>query len=128
MGYLFYFMKYENLLPDILTYAKSFRKASIAGYTAREEIYRKAYDNLNDATLHSTTYYGFGEECATAIEAINIIVEDNLISKSKFQVINLKMVLKYYIEIPKIINEIRGVLNGGYIEPWINKINFHNGI
>jgi putrescine aminotransferase len=126
MGYLFYFMKYENLLPDILTYAKSFGggKASIAGYTAREEIYRTAYDNLNDATLHSTTYYGFGEECATAIEAINIIVEDNLISKSKILGNKFEDGLKIlHQKYPKIINEIRGegaqwgvILNPGLIK------------
>ena len=75
-GALFYFMKFQNVCPDIVTYAKSFGggKSSISGYTAREHIFRKAYDNSNDATLHSTTYNGFGEETVTAIEAINIIL------------------------------------------------------
>lgn len=83
-GTLFNFMRVPDLLPDIITYAKSFGggKASISGYTAREPIARQAYDNLRDATLHSTTYYGFGEEMATAITAINIIVEDDLVGRS----------------------------------------------
>ena len=82
-GYLFNFMRINDLWPDILTYAKSFGggKASISGYSYSEKI-GLAYDSLSDATLHSTTYYGFGEETATAIEAINIINEENLVESS----------------------------------------------
>jgi len=42
-------------------------------------VFRKAYDNLADSLLQSTstTYYGFGEETATAIEAVNIAIEDD---------------------------------------------------
>lgn len=83
-GKLFYFMNYENLIPDILTSAKSLGggKASIACYTCRDHIFKKAYDNQKDATLHSTTFNGFGEETITAIEAINIIVEEDFEKKS----------------------------------------------
>ena len=83
-GTLFNFMRVENLVPDILVFAKSFGggKASISGYTARTHIAQQAYDNLADATLHSTTYYGFGEEVATAISAINVIIEDRLVDQS----------------------------------------------
>ena len=38
----------------------------------------KSYGNLNDALLHTTTYNGFGEECITAIEAINYLVNKKL--------------------------------------------------
>ena len=83
-GRLFYFMNYENLIPDILTSAKSLGggKASIACYTCRDHIFKKTYDNQKDATLHSTTFNGFGEETITAIEAINIIVEEDFEKKS----------------------------------------------
>jgi len=78
-GSLFYFMRYDGLIPDILTYSKSLGggKASISGYTAREKLFRRAYERLSDVILHSTTYYGFGEETATAIEAVNVVVEDD---------------------------------------------------
>ncbi len=84
-GSLFYFMRHEGLLPDILTYSKSLGggKASISGYTTREPIFRKAYDRLNDVILHSTTYYGFGEETATAIEAVNVVVEDDYPARAR---------------------------------------------
>lgn len=80
-GSLFYFMRYDGLVPDVLTTSKTFGggKSSISAYVAREPVFRKAYDNLTDALLHSTstTYYGFGEETVTALEAVNIVVEDD---------------------------------------------------
>jgi putrescine aminotransferase len=115
-GELFYFMRYD-IIPDILTYAKSFGggKASISGYTCTDNIFNKAYGNLNDATLHSTTYNGFGEETVTAIEAIKIIYRDDYISKSKdiydFLYPGLLDLKKKY---PDIISDVRGAgaLNG----------------
>ena len=82
-GHLFHFMKHQ-VVPDIVTMAKTFGggKSSIAGYVTRSPVFRQAYDNLEDATLHSTTYNAFGEECATAIEAINIIVEDGYVTRA----------------------------------------------
>ncbi|BCJ67370.1 aspartate aminotransferase family protein [Polymorphospora rubra] len=84
-GSLFYFMRYDGLLPDILAYSKSLGggKASISGYTARERLFRKAYDRLADVILHSTTYYGFGEETVTAIEAVNVVVEDDFPGRAR---------------------------------------------
>jgi putrescine aminotransferase len=80
-GSLFYFMRHAGLVPDVLTTSKSFGggKSSISAFVAREPVFRKAYDNLTDSLLQSTssTYYGFGEETATAIEAVNIAVEDD---------------------------------------------------
>jgi len=80
-GSLFYFMRHPGLVPDVLTTSKSFGggKSSISAYVAREPVFRKAFDNMADSVVHSTstTYYGFGEETATAIEAVNIAVEDD---------------------------------------------------
>lgn len=78
-GTLFHFMRYPGLIPDVVTTSKSFGggKSSISGYIAREPVFRRAYDNVTDATLHSTTYFGFGEEAATALEAVSIAVEDD---------------------------------------------------
>jgi putrescine aminotransferase len=84
-GTLFYFMRHEGLIPDILVYSKSLGggKASISGYTARTPLFRRAYDRLGDVILHSTTYYGFGEETATAIEAVNVVVEDDYPARAR---------------------------------------------
>ena len=125
-GELFNFIK-KGVVPDIVTFAKSFGggKSSISGYTTRTPFYRKAYDNLNDATLHSTTFNGFGEECITAIEAINIIIEDDYVGKSKriHQRLNsgLKNLQGKY---PDFIDEVRGsgALNGVILNKDINPI------
>jgi putrescine aminotransferase len=100
-GSLFYFMRYEGLVPDLLTTSKSFGggKSSISAYIAREAIFDEAYDNLADSLMHSTstTYYGFGEETATAIEAINIAIEEDF---------------------PRRAREIEAVLEPGLRELW----------
>ncbi|MFJ1747111.1 aspartate aminotransferase family protein [Streptomyces sp. NPDC088116] len=84
-GELFHFMRHPGLVPDVVAMSKSFGggKASISGYVAREAVFRKAYDNLGDATLHSTTYYGFGEETATALEAVAVAVEEDFPGRAR---------------------------------------------
>ncbi len=109
-GDLFNFMQ-KGVVPDIVTYSKSFGggKSSISGYTTRTPIFRKAYDNLSDATLHSTTYNGFGEECITAIEAINVIIEDNYVDRAKR--INQRLgsgLGRLHEKYPYLIDEVRG--------------------
>ncbi len=111
-GELFYFMHYEDLVPDILTFSKSFGggKSSISGYTVRDKLYEKSYDTLNSFNLHSTTYNAFGEENITALEAINIIIEDNYLSKSKNIGIIIKdNLIKLKHRYPNLIEELRGV-------------------
>lgn len=110
-GSLFHFMRHAGLVPDILTMSKTFGggKASISCYTARIPIYRKAYDTLHDFTLHSSTYNGFGEECVTALEAIRIIVEDNLAARALQIEQRLGPALKALGEkYPDLIDEVRG--------------------
>ena len=76
---LFCFSKF-NITPDILIISKSFGggKSSISAYSTNKKTLIKAYGNLNDALLHTTTYNGFGEECITAIEAINYLIDNKL--------------------------------------------------
>ncbi|MBS1593813.1 MAG: aspartate aminotransferase family protein [Bacteroidetes bacterium] len=83
-GNLFYFMDHE-VVPDILTTSKSIGggKSSISAFVARTPVLQKTFGNHHDFVLHSTTYNGFGEECATAIEALNIIADDDYVSKSR---------------------------------------------
>ena len=74
-----------DITPDIVTYSKAFGggKASFGAYTARRSLYKKAYGTMKDATLHSTTYNGFGEEVVSAIEAINILYEEDLFTNAQ---------------------------------------------
>ena len=120
-GELFAFMKY-GIEPDIVTYAKSFGggKASISGYTARTPVFQKAYGSLEDATLHSTTYNGLGEETVTALEAIKIIVDDDYVGRSR----RIHRILSHGLgqireRYPDIVSEVRGAgsLNGILLKP-----------
>ena len=47
------------------------------------KIFNNVYGNINDATLHSTTFNGFGEECVTAIEALKILKREKFNRKAK---------------------------------------------
>jgi putrescine aminotransferase len=73
----------ENIAPDILTLSKTLGggKSSISTYVTRKEIYEKTYSSIQEFSLHSTTYSYFAEEAATALEAINVIIEDKYVEK-----------------------------------------------
>ena len=126
-GELFNFMRVKNLCPDILTSSKSFGggKASISAYIASDKVFMKAYGSSNDSNLHSSTYSGFGEESATALEAIDIMLEENYVDKSKniFKKINPKLV-ELKKKYPTIIKEVRGAgtMNGILIYPLLKII------
>ena len=83
-GKMFAF-EHHNIAPDICTFSKAFGggKATFSGYIARERIYQKAYGKISEATMHSSTYNGYGEEVISAIEAINILIEDKLVENSR---------------------------------------------
>lgn len=120
-GSLFYFMRHDGLVPDILTMAKSLGggKASIAGYVTQEKIFLGAYGNLNDATLHSTTYNAFGEESVTALEAVRIIVEEDYPAKSRHIHEYLRpRLLEIQKKYPTLVKDVRGAgsLNGILLE------------
>ncbi|WP_326950218.1 aminotransferase class III-fold pyridoxal phosphate-dependent enzyme [Amycolatopsis sp. NBC_01307] len=86
-GSMFYFMRHPGLVPDVVTTSKSFGggKSSISAFVAREPVFRKAYDSMRDALLQSTstTYYGFGEEAVTALEAVEIAVTDDFPARAR---------------------------------------------
>ncbi len=110
-GALFNFMKYKDVIPDVLCFAKSFGggKASISGITTRRPIFKKAFDDSVSANLQSTTFYGFGEETVTAIEALNIIAEDDYVGRAQKIDIHLTSGLKKLQEkFPSLIREVRG--------------------
>ncbi len=85
-GKMFAF-NHSGITPDIVSFSKTFGggKATFGGYIARKKLFSKAYGSMNDATLHSTTYNGYGEEIISAIEVINILHEENLVENSAKQ-------------------------------------------
>jgi len=77
--HMFNFMRVKGLYPDIVTTSKSFGggKGSIAAFITQSWLFKGAYGKIEDSIIHSTTYNGFGEETLTAIESINICIEDH---------------------------------------------------
>ena len=108
-GKFFYFM-YSKINPDILIMSKSLGggKASISGYISNKNIAMKSYDNFKDVLLHSTTYNGFGEECITAIESLNYMIDNNFEHKSQIIESRLLMHLKKLKEKYQIIKNYSG--------------------
>jgi len=110
-GKMFSF-EYEDIIPDIFTIAKSLGggKASVGAYVARDDIYNKSYGRLKDSMIHSSTFSGLGEECYTAIEAINVLVEEGLVDNSRemgeYLLIKLNDLKDTHKEI---IEDVRGI-------------------
>jgi putrescine aminotransferase len=110
-GELFYFMR-SGVVPDVLLTSKGLGggKASIAAYVSRPAVFQRAYGRLSEAQLHSTTYNGMGEETVTALEAINVIVDEDFVGKARrigaFLGPALRALRDAY---PAIIEEVRGV-------------------
>ncbi|MCX6759736.1 MAG: aminotransferase class III-fold pyridoxal phosphate-dependent enzyme, partial [Candidatus Nealsonbacteria bacterium] len=118
----------EEIVPDIVCYSKTFGggKATIAGYTARKDVFLKAYGKAHDSMIHTSTFSGMTEECATAIEALNIIKDDHLVERARElgvyleeQLIGLK---KRY---PNGIADVRGcgLLWGVELRPPLSQLN-----
>jgi putrescine aminotransferase len=64
---------------------------------------------MKDATMHSTTYNGFGEEIVSAIEAINILHDEDLLENARVQGDYLVARLSTLMEKHSIMKEVRGV-------------------
>jgi len=111
-GKMFAF-EHENIVPDIFALSKSLSggKTAISACIARKKIYKKAFSNSKDWIVNSpSTLGGMGEACITAIEAINVLFEENLLENIKemgaYFLGRLKLLQDKY---PKIIKEVRGL-------------------
>jgi acetylornithine/succinyldiaminopimelate/putrescine aminotransferase len=110
-GKMFAF-EHDEVVPDIITISKSFggTKASVAATIVRTKVYKKAYKDKKDFVAHlPSTFGGMGGACVTSIEAINILYEEDLISKArdngKYFIEELRILKERY---PKIIKDVRG--------------------
>jgi acetylornithine/succinyldiaminopimelate/putrescine aminotransferase len=109
-GRMFAF-EHDEILPDIVTMAKSLGggKAAIGAFAARQGIFKKAYGKASDSSLLSTTFAGMGTACVIAIEALNIIYEENLIDQARENGdYFLSGLFKLQSRYPRIIKDVRG--------------------
>ncbi|MCC6157260.1 MAG: aspartate aminotransferase family protein [Deltaproteobacteria bacterium] len=111
--------QHSGLIPDIVTFSKTLGggKASIAGYIVREDIFEKTYGSLRGCTIHTSTYGGMGEECATAVEALNILADEGLVERSRRLGERLgERMRALHVRYPKVIRQVRNVGLMGILE------------
>jgi putrescine aminotransferase len=117
----------EGIVPDIVCYSKTFGggKATIAGYTARTPVFLGAYGKPDDAMIHSSTFSGMSEECATAIEVLNVIKDERLVERA--QDLGQYLAQRLYAlkdKYPDRISDVRGrgLLWGIELKPMMNQV------
>ncbi len=109
----FFAFEHYGVHPDIVTLAKSLGggKAAIGAYIARRDIHVKSYGPPKVALIHGpATFSGMGEGCVTAIEALNVLYDENLIENSAAMGARLLAGLKQLqLKYPRLIKEVRGM-------------------
>ena len=108
----FYAFEHHGVVPDVTALAKSLGggKAAIGAMIARREVYMKAYGTPKTAMIHAqATFGGIGEACVTAIEALNVLYDEDLIGNAGevggYLLERLEAIQAKY---PSIIKEVRG--------------------
>lgn len=108
----FFAFEHEGVVPDVTALAKSLGggKCAMAAMIARREVYMKAYGEPKTALIHGpATFGGIGEACCTAIEALNILYDDNLIANAESQGAYLLARLRdLKNKYPRLIQDVRG--------------------
>lgn len=108
----FFAFEHAGVVPDVTALAKSLGggKSAMAAMIARRSVYMKAYGTPKTALIHGpATFGGIGEASITAIEALNIMYDENLIENAaiqgKYLLDGLRDLQSKY---PKIIKDVRG--------------------
>ncbi|MBO8128172.1 MAG: aspartate aminotransferase family protein [Peptococcaceae bacterium] len=86
-GYMFA-CEHDGIVPDILCIAKALGGGTVpaGAYITTDDIWQKAYGSLDKALLHTSTfggYWGNAVACAVAIETLQIIFEEDLITNAR---------------------------------------------
>jgi len=110
-GSFFAFEQY-GVIPDVTALAKALggSKCAMAAMIARRDVYMKAYGTPKTAMVHAhATFGGIGEACATAIEGLHILYDENLIGNAAEQgdylIAQLNVLKQKY---PNLIKDVRG--------------------
>ena len=100
----FFAIEYEEMLPDILTFAKGIGSGMpISGLAYKKELGEKWITGS-----HGGTYGGNPVACAAALETIRVIKEERLIENSAERGLQLREGLKALQQRFPVIGEVRG--------------------
>jgi putrescine aminotransferase len=75
----------ENVVPDIITLAKGLSGGvmPIGAYIARPDVWKAAY--AQEPLLHTSTFGGNPLACAAALEALDVLHDENLIENARLR-------------------------------------------
>ncbi len=100
------------MVPDVTALAKSLggSKSAMAAMIARRDVYMKAYGKPKTALIHGpATFGGIGEACVSAIEALNVLYDEDLMGNAErtgaHLIERLKELQRKY---PSMLKEVRG--------------------
>lgn len=102
--------EHENVVPDIICLAKAIGGGvmPIGAYSTKPEIWEKAYNGMDKALLHTSTFGGNTWASAAAIAAINQIVKQRLWEeardKGEYMLGKLRELQQKY----NVVKEVRG--------------------
>jgi len=109
----FYAFEHYGVAPDITALAKSLGggKAAVGAMIARRDIYMNAYGTADTAMIHAgATFAGTGEAAVTAIEALNVLYDeqlmDNAADSGEYLLARLR---ELHVRYPNIIKDVRGM-------------------
>jgi acetylornithine/succinyldiaminopimelate/putrescine aminotransferase len=108
----FFAFEHADVVPDVITLAKSLGggKAAVGAVITRKDFYLQAYGDSKTAIIHAqATFGGMGESCATAIETLNTIYDEDLLENAAKQGALLISELNRLREkFPQMIKDVRG--------------------
>ena len=102
--------EWYGITPDIMTLAKSLSggMVPIGAFITSKKIWNQAYGGMGKATIHTSTFGGNTLACVAAIETINILLDEDLIERSRVRGEYLMNKLKALAESYGIIESVRG--------------------
>jgi ornithine--oxo-acid transaminase len=81
----FFAFEHDEVVPDIVTMAKALGggKTAVGAVIARPDVLaRQPHPRDSAVVFGASTFAGMGETCVTAIEAINVLVEEGLMANA----------------------------------------------
>lgn len=108
----FFAFEHAGVVPDVITLAKSLGggKAAVGAVITRKDFYLQAYGDPKTAIIHAqATFGGMGESCATAIETLNTIYDEDLLDNAARQgALLISELNRLKDRFPHIIKDVRG--------------------
>jgi len=101
----------EGVVPDVLCLAKSLGGgvAAIGATVTRPDIQAQAYGGVRDCLVHTSTFGGRARAAAVALEALNVLVDEELPARAAetgaWLIEELEAVRRKH---PKLIRSVRG--------------------